>query len=1029
MNKISKAYRRKFLKREVFTSLPTGEGTYLTDVKILGSPKDVYDAMGAATSAMKKGVVSFRELRNYKLNLYYKLVLGNSGILPCTADAVKVVNAMSYSACMLSGKLGTRLADTLSGRLSFKDKDGKVKLVAHTECFKNSPDLDGIIQLCEKVQANCIDGGNLVNEDFIKDCSDLCSKFEDGFGEIKGGTVATPDSIAVSKMAYTGKWLSSLIGGEIAKKIGLKNLFYSVETLSSRYLDFSNFDDIKKFCDVDIKIASANELGKSKVNIDDVFVPIAKQGKIIKGFYTLNPDAYWTVFEADCNFFNEVVMSAETKLVHLNNRWEELKKHLINVYELDALGLIEMNEAEKLLTDIYLGTVSVKTSSVISYNPLNSLSGTFSATSDVKQGVEKARSRLSDILEMAFIAVSARYERIMLNDVMGGCFFEMSTASLREDIYAVHRYVVPETRGRFIAFTADRDKYSSVGAKTNSGLRLVNHAGSSVQPVGLLDPQPSKTDKCSIDSETGAVFYGDIGDIREVAIRTSAEFPVSIDDEVQSVSIGLSAESGVIFSFYTVLPPSKGVSVASFAFSKRRGSGSSLFQIKQKDPTSCSWTDLLFGQVGYVLNTSSTNPELESHYAKRLEMLKQPLKDDDPISTLDPVERVTELNPITEVVKKSGAHFLDEYVDAIKLPNSLANLSAAKKMSIPNGVEVPSECEFSISKIPSYMISPSTIAALEAAPGKKLTSGLYKGKDQFTISLLDDGFCSINGVLFFDSDSPNVLSLNGKSFKDRAQKRRFLCADYSEVGVTLGATSPFVVVEKDLQVVDPSSIFASPLIVTCAKAGLDRVGFAVQLFQAATYALYFYSVKGKNCMQFEVKADGQNIKMFDSTVAREILQVAAEVLSSEVPKNLLTSVLGFSSAVKLEELLGEVYALDDVKFEDPKFTERITEIQKKVDPNLIDFNELGGVLLPLPITQELEYDADGELKCEKFLKFDALLNPPTFLQGIDCVTKSGAVIEDTARVLDGFIAGLIDSFCVNRALKQSSEKPTEKIDM
>lgn len=1008
----SVAYRRKLVKKEYMNEFPSAYSNYLTDVKLVDTPAEVADAMRRASAAIHDGVISFRELRNYKLSLFYKLRLDGEGILPSTEEAVQVLNAMSYATYLLNGSFGSRPVDKLASKAAFIDSDGNSVLIGNSSCFAKSPDIAKLTNQAKSVLDYSVEGGQLVTETFVTTCESFNSLFESTFTKFKKDTpLVTSEAVTLAKLAYSGKTLLNLIK-KISDFTELGNIFYSIEDVDNEYCDYTTFDQIKEWAKKDLRDEIANELRTKPLNIDDVFIGVNKQGKIVRGFFTLNPEALDMVFEKDVEFFNESLTKLETVSAHLDSRWDEMKKYLTDRYfGTNSLPsqFRELNQDETLLSNILLRTVAYKGRKIEASDSGKIQTRKYLLSSDNKAVIDQAEARVSDIISRAAKAVSSRYARVMLADVLNGCVLDVSTALMRKDIFRVSRHLDVSHNSRFFAFTQASGKFTMVVGQKAMTSRLPTVNGVNETTSGLVTEKPLDDSGALIDPDTGVTFIGEYHDIRELACRLSVYFSLSTTETDDSVSLSFASsfEAGAINGFYTIKPPAKGLSLPSFCAVKRRASSTERFEVASVDPQSCSLTDLLMGDIGYIL--PSNEAEIGGLYTKRIETLgksvyKPAAYEPKAISLV----QVT-LDPLTAVAKRSGKHFLASYAEALRLPASLKGVENIKGKAFPVGVQVPDSFSVEIKNIPNTVLDPTTLTVLQNTPGAKVEGVEYKKTKTAVLASKDSKTVSFTGTLFTDSSSPNLVFAKGASVHDRADKTRLVRVNYSGAGLDLRLDSPLVVLEKDFALVDPRDAILSPFLSDMLASSSNNFTLSVAVLKACLYAIYFNKWAEKHSLSITIKAGGKtNVNLFDKETALALVQAAVSAISKEFPGSYYAMNLGLTTNLpysKYLDLLNKAIKSDTAEDWQTIFEHTSMEVAAVMTGD--------GLLLPYLITKEMEYSTDGELKFNKILKYDEFIPTPTVVDSAAVAEKSGFFSGTLSKEFDRFVAGAVDSYLLD----------------
>lgn len=794
-------YRAKKGKREYMNNLPQLALNFQSKNANELEEVALKQVLQAAEEDLKNGIVSFRSIRQFRLDPAYKLSMGSTGVLPWTTAAADVSSAFACMSYLVGGAEGSRVIDRLTKKTAFTGVGGnKTVLICPLDPFLSKPtaaDIASIQNAIDVINSQIPGTGELLSTRFFNSCTTLVDMIIEKFEKLDSKQNATSESFVLYKLARSCQLIRRVVASSKGAYTALKNCSATAVAIPT-YIDYSNWSNTVSTLWKAMTNEACTKLLRegAKFTDKDLLQDVVKAGSYVIDMNTLKPGAYLTIFEKESEVLLDAIDKYNAKVRHLS-RLNEVPEYLSQVFAADLLGKRSMTDGEKKLARIVL----------LSVDHNGNLSPLFTAThhctdAELLDGISKKAKRLADPISCALEVVETFYAPAMYES-WSGCRGAWTDTQRQKIIKKIWRNPSTPRGVRGYEITKVSDLIGNVKMSALSGAALKDSYGlelsNNVFGAGSND----------VTDGNGSIFSGKWSDLIESALRLSGVFDFSHNSETNEVAI---ADKYCVS--YTILPPSDGDNVMSLGTAGRREVSGRKFQLKTFSVTSgmamCS--DLLFF---FRKADVPTDDMLAGAYANRLDSLFQPFEYgwESYENTAYYAESET-LNPLVRR-ESNGAHFLHEYTDCVYLPAAFASFykggkidqSLLNKYLYPAGRALKGLYTLKLN-IDDYYINAPTQQAINASAAKKVQTSEYKSQ---LLGVLDGNKKELTVNIFTD-DNGQLGFLRGDSYKDDATGDRLVYVQYSDSKLNSTVRSCPKVVEQDGALMRPSEMIASPVL-------------------------------------------------------------------------------------------------------------------------------------------------------------------------------------------------------------------------
>lgn len=887
---------------------------------------NLQSVVAQASEDMKNGLVSFRSVRQFRAETFYKFNPSSNGILPWTLEAVNVSSAFAVISFLFSRKDGVRAIDRIAQTTSFESDTGGRVVVSTMNTFgiKDPKTITSIENNFLQILAEVPGVGKLLSSTFYTQCKQAMESFHSIFGTLSSDKIATTDAIVLYKLARTY---------EILKKVieSVKDAYGSLKMCSAkvvdlpRYVDHTNWQNVVKTCweaqsheEATKVIRSGSSFLDSEL-IEDVY----KVGKFVIETNTLKPDAYFTIFEKECANVLDAIDTFNMRNRKLR-RLSEVPSYLNLVYSADLLGIEKMSDADaKLIRVVLLSTDREGDFS-------SSLVGIEKRTDEeIRDEIEKKRRRLSVALECCYQALSTHYHPAMYES-WAGCYGTWTDDQREQLIRYIERDPVHPHETLIHKVVRSDDKITSLSTFTGS-------CYSTNKKFGLTLNNMTVGHGSEGHESDGVNISGVWNDLVEDAVRLSGVIEIEANKETNEVTVVQKYREA-----YTIKPPTDGPDEMSFGSAgKRRQVAGREFRIETFDLAPD--TDVSIDVMMFFRYCDLNAADVAGAYRNRLNALFKPIVYEH--EKLKRTSYFSETDIINPLVKREsgGSHFLQEYMDAIYIPSSFGSI--IKDNSIVNngmfGALVPAgralELDYGDTfKYDDYYLTDYTLQVLATTADQTVKSGDYRGK---TLATLNNKQKTVTLNLFTDN-SGQVSFVRGDSYKDISNDKRLIYIQYSDSKLNTFVGDRYVIVESDGEFIKPDCLFLSPIMKANLRDSLPKgeaeiaMKMVLNIMYASHCAIKF---KRDKVLGFSV---------YDQSVVNSLLTFLVDRLERLVGKEVLAANYGLETGAKVGLICDSIKA-----YVDKPTLSTVAEAMKLIDPVLADLSNPDTIVHPvIPIT-------------------------------------------------------------------------------
>lgn len=954
-------YRAKMGKREYMNNLPqlalNFESKNCSELEEVALKK----VLQAAEEDLKNGIVSFRSIRQFRLDPAYKLAMGASGVLPWTAAAADVASAFACMSYLVGGSTGSRVIDRLTKKTAFTGMGTtKTVMICPLDPFASKPtaaDVATIQAAIDAINSKIPGTGELLSTNFFNTCSALVDIIINKFNRLDSSQNATTESFVLFKLARSCQLMRNVVTSAKGAYTSLKNCIATANAIPS-YIDFSNWSN------------TVTALWKAMTNEDctrilragatftdrDLLQDVTKMGNYVIDINTLKPTAYLTIFEKESCVLIDAIDQYNRKVRHLS-RLSEVPEYLSQVFAADLLGKRAMTDGEKKLSRVVL----------LSIDHSGGLSPLFTETkqcTDVEllDGISKKQKRLEDPINCALEVIDTFYAPAMYES-WSGCRGAWTDTQRQKIIKKIWRNPSIPRGLRGFEITKVTDLIGDVKMSAISGSALKDSYGlelsNNVFAAGTGD----------VTGGDGTIFSGVWTDLVESAMRLSGVYEFSHNAETNEVSV-----TDKYLVSYTIRPPSDGENVMATGPSGRREISGRKFQLKTFSVTSgmAMDSDLLF----FIRKSDVPSDDmLMGAYLNRLENLFKPFEFQ--WERYENTSYYAESETLDPLVRResNGAHFLHEYTDCVYLPTSFKSFfksgridqSLLNRYLYPAGRALNSRYTFKMSVDPYYYTA-NTGQALNASRTQSIQTSEYKSsllgvldgkKNELTINLFTDD----NGQLGF---------LRGDSYKDDATGNRLVYVQYSDSKLNSTVRSCPRIVEQDGTLVCPAELIASPVLKANVRPsrGSGASAEACNVLRNVVYAAattYVRNTEGKAAAPKTFKPDTfMEVQVFETSVAQMMVKELVTFIDKSEGDATTGAELGFETSSTWKAIKDECN-----KYITSGDGSDAVSALKVIDPVLAELGNTDSAIHPIiPLTAK----TDNKEKINRFLNREPFID-------------------------------------------------------
>lgn len=931
--------------------------------------RSLREVLDAASADLRDGIVSFRSVRQFRRETFYKLNPGSDGVLPWTESAADVSSAFAIVSFLYSNHGGVRMVDRLNKKTSFShvSNGDKKSFISPLDAFTGVDEkiVNTLIGACDELLSHIPGSGVLLTTEFFKYCTDLVNLIVNSFSVLDQNANATTESIALYKIARVCSVLREVIASTKSAYGTLKNVCAKQINIPA-YIDHSNWSQVVEDLWNAIAAEEATQLIRKGAEFldTDLIQDAFTVGKFVIEMNTLKPDAYMTIFEKESGVVIEAIDSFNRFKRHLNRR-DELPAFLSLAVCADALGIKAMSDDVKVLSRVVLFSVSGEGKHCELFK------GTHGNSDDtIRDVLAKQEARLSNVIKVACEVIS-RFYRPVTYEAWSGCYIQYSDTGRSKIMRRVHRQGLEPKTLMIHEVNKVKDKLSDIVSHPTTGTSVAPRWGY----VLNNDTVAAGTD---VEAEiNGTSITGEWGDLIADAVRLAGVYELAINAESNSVTLADSYLAG-----YTILPPSEGDDVMSTRPTSRRAVEGREFRVKTVKITSKMKMndDILF----FFRHGELTSGSLSGAYSNRLSQLVTPL-----VHVEHDFERTNyyaECDVINPLVRKesAGAHILTEYTDCVYLPSAISPvlkdgsvaMQLLKNYLIDSGRALDTKYEHSMT-FDDYYLTAFARQSMHSAKDKTLVSDSYRGHVLTTLN----GVSKTLTINIVTDDSGIVSYARGDSYKSVKDSKRLVYINYSDPKLNSSVSSRIRFVEENGQLVSPNCLFLSP----CMKASLrpvvvnDTIHVAANILRNAVYTLHSANVFNT----FKV----MGVEVVDKLTVKTVCDTVMATIRRMMGGHSHLADIGLETGSTVANLI-DTYDIMSADWTESE----VRALMSIIDPVLADTAHTDGVIHPvIPITPA----TDSSSKIERYL--------------------SGGVMMDATSVTSVNIPGLASWFKPNYA--------------
>lgn len=935
-------YRAKMGKREYMDNLPqlalNFESKNSSELEEVALKK----VLQAAEEDLKNGVVSFRSIRQFRLDPAYKLSIGASGVLPWTASAADVASAFACMSYLVGGSSGSRVIDRLTKKTAFTGMGTtKTVMICPLDPFVSKPtaaDVASIQNAIDVINSKIPSTGELLSTNFFNSCTALVDIIINKFEKLDSKQNATTESFVLYKLARSCQLMRNVVASAKGAYTSLKNCVATASPVSS-YLDFSNWSNTVSTL---WRAMTSEECTKvlragAKFTDKDLLQGVTKVGSFVVDLNTLKPTAYLSIFEKESGVLLDAIDRYNAKVRHLS-RLTEVPGYLSQVFAADLLGKRAMTDGEKRLARVVL----------LSVDHSGGLSPLFTDTkqctdAELLDGIAKKQKRLADPINCALEVIDTFYAPAMYES-WSGCRGAWTDTQRQKIIKKIWRNPSTPRGLRGYEITKITDLIGDVKMSSISGSALKDSYGlelsNNVFAAGTGD----------VTGGDGTIFSGIWTDVIESALRLSGVYEFCHNAETNEVSL-----TDKYLVSYTIMPPSDGENVMAMGPSGRREISGRKFQLKTFSVTSgmAMESDLLF----FVRKSDVPSDDmLMGAYLNRLEGLFKPFERH--WERYENTSYYAESETLDPLVRResNGAHFLHEYTDCVYLPSSFKSFiksgkvdqSSLNKYLYPAGRALNSMYTLKMIVDPYYFTA-NTRQALNASKKQSIQTSEYKSQ---LLGVLDGTTNELTANLFTD-DNGQLGFLRGDSYKDDATGNRLVYVQYSDSKLNSTVRSCPRIVEQDGQLVRPAELLASPVLKANVRPskGSGASAEACNVLRNVIYAAAAAEVYGRDTFM--------GVQVFDEATAQMMVTELVNFIDKSEGDATTGAELGFETSSVWKDIKDECN-----KYAASGDGADAVEALKAIDPVLAELGTTDSAIHPvLPLTA----NTDNKDKITRFL--------------------------------------------------------------